>query len=312
MVPVEGTPFRTQMMDDSPDMTRVQARASASAQMLDAAFPALEDPTERVIVPARRRLKLRHLRRDWAVIRVLAARDFKLKYQQSVLGPIWLIVQPLALLAAFLVAFRGLGNVQVNNEPYVVFTLAGLSAWSFFQASMTIGTASVITNFQYVRFTPCPRTAFPLAATLASLPSFGVVALAAVVGSAATGHLTARVLLLPLALVWLLLLTAAVIGITSSLAVRYRDVISALPLVLQVGVFLAPVGYSLASLSPTIRHLVELNPLTGVIETLRWIILGGYDPLLAPILIAAVLTVVLAIAGWRIFTRLETTMADEI
>lgn len=300
-------------MDDSPDMTRAGVRAPASTQTLAVEFPvALEDPTERVIVPAKRRVKFSHLRRDWPVIRVLAGRDFKLKYQQSVLGPIWLIIQPLALLAAFLVAFRGLGNVQVNNEPYVVFALCGLSAWSFFQASMTIGTASVITNFQYVRFTPCPRTAFPIAGTLASLPSFGVVALAAVVGSAATGHLTVRVLLLPVALAWLLLLTASVIGITSALAVRYRDVISALPLVLQVGVFLAPVGYSLSSLSPTIRHLVELNPLTGVIETLRWIILGGYDPLLVPVLIAVVLTVVLAFAGWRIFSRLETTMADEI
>ena len=75
--------------------------------------------------------------------------------------------------AAFLVAFRGLGNVQTSGVPYVVFTLVGLSAWSFFQASMTIGTASVITNVAYVRFTPCPRPAFPLAAIIASLPSFG-------------------------------------------------------------------------------------------------------------------------------------------
>lgn len=293
-------------------MIRVQARPSVSAPPLAAALPALEDPTERLIIPAKRRLKLRRLPRDWAVIQVLAARDFKLKYQQSALGPVWLIIQPLALLAAFLVAFRRLGGVQVSGEPYVVFTLVGLSAWSFFQAAMMIGTASVITNLQYVRYTPCPRTAFPLAATLASLPSFGVVAVAAVVGSAATGHLSVRVLLLPLGLAWLLLLTAGVIGITSALAVRYRDVISVLPLALQVGVFVAPVGYSLASLSPNVRALVELNPLTGVIEALRWIILGAYEPLLAPILIAAALTVLITIGGWRIFSRLETTMADEI
>lgn len=263
-------------------------------------------------MPAKRRLKLRHLPRQWEVVRVLAARDFKLKYQQSLLGPLWLIFQPLALLGAFLVAFKGLGNVRTSNEPYVVFTLVGLSVWSFFQASMTIGTASVITNLNYVRYTPCPRPAFPLAATLASLPSCAVVALAAIVGAVVTGHLSPRIVLLPIGLVWLFVLTAGVVGISAALAVRYRDVIQALPFLLQVGVFVVPVGYSLAGLSPVVRTIVELNPLTGLIEAWRWMILACYDPRLAPIAISLALTGALAIAGWRIFSRLETTMADEI
>jgi lipopolysaccharide transport system permease protein len=246
------------------------------------------------------------------VIRVLAARDFKLKYQQSVFGPLWLVFQPAALLAAFLVAFRGLGNVSAVHEPYVVFALVGLSAWSFFQASMTIGTASVITNVNFVRFTPCPRPAFPIAAIIASLPSFALVASAAIVGAVVTDHLSVHVVLLPLGLLWLLLLTAAIVAVTSCLAVKYRDVISALPVLLQVGVFIVPVGYSLASLSPVVRHIVELNPLTGLIEALRWMVISGYPPSPAPIAISAVLTLGLAVVGWEVFSRLETTMADEI
>lgn len=293
-------------------MTRLPAHLDASGRMDEDRLPPLEDPSEHIIVATKRRLKLRQLPRDLPVIRVLAARDFKLKYQQSLLGPLWLIVQPLALLAAFLIAFKGLGNVRTSNEPYVVFTLVGLSAWSFFQAAMTIGTSSVITNLQYVRYTPCPRTAFPLAATIASLPSFAVVAAAAIIGALVTGHLSPRVVLLPIGLLWLLVLTAATVGITSSVAVRYRDVISALPLLLQVGVFVVPVGYSLAGLSPVIQHIVELNPLTGLIEAWRWMLLSGYQPLIAPILISVAVTCILAVAGWRVFSRLETTMADEI
>src|SRR3954454_13537402 len=120
----------------------------------------LELPTERVIVPVKRRLRLRDLIREAAVIRVLAARDFKVKYKQSALGPAWLVFQPMALLLAFFVAFRNLTNIESSGVPYLLFTLVGLTVWSFFQAAMTIGAASIITNVAFVRYTPCPRPAF--------------------------------------------------------------------------------------------------------------------------------------------------------
>ena len=290
-------------VEASPAQTR--DRAGARAGYLHAA-------PERVIVPARRRLRARDLPGEVSVIRVLAARDFKVKYKQSLLGPLWLIFQPLALLAAFLVAFRQLANVQTSEVPYAVFTLVGLSAWSFFQASMTIGTASLITNVAYVRFTPCPRPAFPLATIIASLPSFAVTAAGALVAAAVSGHLSPRVVLLPAGLAWLLVLTAGVVGIAASLAVRYRDILSALPFVLQLGLFVTPIGYSLAGLSPAVRLLVELNPLTGLIEAWRWMMLSGYYPSFGPIAVSVVATPVIAVCSWLIFSRLETTMADEI
>ncbi len=197
---------------------------------------------------------------------MLASRDFKVEYKQSIFGPLWLILQPLALLLAFVVAFRWLGNVHSSNVPYAVFAMVGLVAWAFFQAAMTIGTPSMLSNVNFVRYTPCPRAAFLASAIIASIPSFGVTAAAAIIGAAISGHLSPRVILLPLALVWLLMLTAGILLILASLAVRYRDVISGLPFVLQLGTFLAPIGYPLAGLSPGLRHLVELNPLTGLIE----------------------------------------------
>jgi ABC-type polysaccharide/polyol phosphate export permease len=272
----------------------------------------LEWPVERVIVPAKRRLKLRDVYGHAAFIRVLATRDFKVKYKQSLLGPLWLVFQPLALLAAFLVAFKGLGKVQSSGVPYVVFSLVGLSVWAFFQASMTIGAAAIISNANFVRYTPSPRPAFPLAGMIASLPSFGVTAAGAVVAAVATGHLSPRIVLLPLGLLWLMALTSGLVGIASALAVRYRDMISALPFLLQIGVFFAPVGYSLAALSPAMRKLVELNPLTGVIEACRWIMLSGYHASVTPIAISLCATVLVCVAGWLVFSRLETTMADEI
>jgi lipopolysaccharide transport system permease protein len=171
---------------------------------------------------------------------------------------------------------------------------------------------SLISNTNLVRFTPCPRPAFPLAAIIASLPSFGVTAVGAIIGALATGYLSPRVVLLPLCLAWLLLLTAAVVGIGAALAVRYRDMISALPFLLQIGIFFAPVGYSLTGLSPAVRKVVELNPLTGVIESVRWTMLSGYRPSVGAVGIAGVITIVLVVVAWFVFSRFETSMADEI
>lgn len=271
----------------------------------------LESPTVRVIKPVKRRLSVMDLWRGRQVIGVIAARDFKVKYKQSLLGPLWLLFQPLALLIAFFIAFRNLANVQ-PGIPYSVFALVGLSAWAFFQASMTIGTASIVGNITLVRFTPCPRFAFPIAGLIASLPAWGVTILGAVVAGAVTGTLSPRIVLLPLGLLWLFLLTAGVVAFASTLTVRYRDILAATPFLLQVGLFLAPVGYPLSQLGPVARQLVELNPLTGVIEAWRWMTVSGYSVSLHVIGFSLLMTAVVLVLGWRTFTRLETTIGDEI
>lgn len=271
----------------------------------------LELPVVRIIKPVKRRLKPLDVWRGSEVIRVMAARDFKVKYKQSLLGPAWLIFQPLALLGAFFIAFRNLANVQ-PGIPYSVFALVGLSAWAFFQASMTIGSASLITNAMLVRLTPAPRFAFPIAGIIASLPSWGITTAAAVVAAAVTGTLSPRALLLPLGLAWATLLTAGFVALSASFAVRYRDILSAMPFLLQVGLFLAPVGYPLHKLGPTVRHLVELNPLTGLIEAWRWMLVSNYHVEFRVVAFSLVVTAVVVVTGWRTFTRLETTMADEL
>jgi lipopolysaccharide transport system permease protein len=271
----------------------------------------LELPVVRVLKPVKRRLKLVDVWHGAQVIQVMAGRDFKVKYKQSLLGPLWLLFQPLALLAAFFIAFRNLANVQ-PGIPYSVFALVGLSVWAFFQASMTIGTSSLISNITLVRFTACPRFAFPIAGIIASLPACAVTTAGALVAAVVTGRLSPRVLLLPLGLAWLFLLTAGLVALAAAFTVRYRDILSAMPFLLQVGLFLAPVGYPLSQLGSPVRQIVELNPLTGLVEAWRWIIVSGYHVAPRTITFSLVMTAVVVVGGWRTFTRLETTMADEI
>jgi lipopolysaccharide transport system permease protein len=266
----------------------------------------------RIIVPSKRRLRIASIPGILPVVRVIAARDLKVKYKQSLLGPLWLIFQPMALLVAFLVAFRGIGHVETPNVPYAVYALAGLSIWAYFIAAMTIGTDSVVSSEVLVRYTSCPRLAFPLAALVASLPSFCVVAPVAIAAAALTGTLSVRILLLPLVLGWLFLFTAGIVGVTASACVKYRDVRVALPFLLQLGTFLTPVGYSLGSLAPGLRGVVDANPMTGLIETTRWIMLSSYRPAVGAILLSVGATAVIVTVGWLVFARSETTMADDI
>jgi lipopolysaccharide transport system permease protein len=283
-----------------------------TVDLSETTLPAVGDVPVQTIRPARRRIKLRQLIEQRQIISVLAGRDLKVKYKQSLLGPLWLVFQPLALLAGFVVGFSRIANVQTAGVPYAVFALAGLTVWSFFQASATIGSASVVSNIQFVRYTPCPRIAFPPAAIIASMPTFLVTALGAIIAAAVSGDLSPRAFLVPLVACWLVLLTLGFVWVTSSLTVRYRDINSALPFLLQVGMFLAPVGYSIESLNTKAQAVIGLNPLTGVIETTRWVLISGYHPLITPIVVSAAITVVVVIGGWRLFSRLETTMADDI
>jgi lipopolysaccharide transport system permease protein len=124
--------------------------------------------------------------------------------------------------------------------------------------------------------------------------------------------LSARILLLPFVLAWLLLLTVGAVALLSSLTVRYRDINSVLPFLLQVAVFLAPIGYPLGKLPATANTLVILNPITGVTEAMRWVMISGYEFAAKPICISLVVTPLIAFIGWRVFTRIETVMADDI
>jgi lipopolysaccharide transport system permease protein len=272
----------------------------------------LVDDTTRVLAPVKRRLRLRDILGSRSVVRVLSARDFKVKYKQSVLGPVWLVFQPLALLLGFIVAFKGLGNVNTDGVPYPLFALCGLSAWSFFQAALNMGAPAIISNAPLMRFTPCPRVAPLMSAMISSLPSFAVTVGASLVWSAAAGDLSVRAFLLPLALLWLLVLTFGAIAFCAAVATHYRDMISALPFLLQVGTFLAPVGYSLHHLTNDLRIIVEINPISGVIEVTRWLIVAGYRPSMLAIYISAVATLVVFAAGWLVFSRMEPTFSDVI
>jgi lipopolysaccharide transport system permease protein len=271
------------------------------------------DPGVEVLVqPVRSRIRLRDLPQMRAVIGVLAMRDFKAKFKQSALGPVWIVLQPLLLLVAFLIGFHSVADVGTEGVPFIAFVLTALGAWTYFQSALGMGAMSLLSNVQLLRRTACPRVAFPIATLIANLPAMLVPLTAALVVSAALGRLSVRVLLLGPGVLWLALVAAGSAGLASALTVRYRDLVAVLPIILQMGMFVSPVGYSVSDLPRLARTVVEINPLSGVIEMWRWAILSTGPPDVITVILSGASTVVLVVAGWLVFTRSEPTMADVV
>ena len=153
--------------------------------------------------------------------------------------------------------------------------------------------------------------ALPLATLISNLPSFLITFLAALIAAGALGYASIEWFVLPLLFAWLVLLVAAGALFLSALSVRARDVLSVMPFLLQVGLFLSPVAYGTSQVSPIARALISVNPLTGLIDAWRWGLLG-IAPSLTAVGISLGLTGAGAIVAWWFFVRFEIRMADDI
>ncbi len=258
-----------------------------------------------------------HYWRDlWAyreLLFFLAWRDVKVRYKQAVLGAVWALLQPIVTMVLFTFVFGRLAHMPAGNVPYPLLVLAGLLPWQLFSAAFGGSSGSLLSNAHLISKVYFPRIVVPLSALAVALIDFAIVlglysALAAWFGVAPTW----RVLLLPV-LIFVALAIAFGAGLwLTALTVKYRDFRFLVPFLLQVGVFITPVGFRTDNL-PNWRELLALNPLTGVIDGFRWCLLAG-DFKLEPRLLAISLVVatVLVVTGLWYFRRSERTFADTI
>jgi lipopolysaccharide transport system permease protein len=267
-------------------------------------------PAPRVYRPVKRRVRFTDLWTSLRVARMIGLRDLKVKYKQAALGPLWLLIGPLGMLVAITIAFSGVTDVDTGGIPYLLFALTGLTVWTFIQLSATLGAQSIVGNASLVRRSPMPRVALVTGSMIGNFPPVAVMFLLALIGSIVTGHLPVQALLLPLLIAWLITFTLSLSLAVGALTARFRDVGSMLPLIIQAGIFVTPVGYSLKGSPANIHILLTLNPVSGLIEAFRWAMLDLPDPQWSAVLIAAIWTVVLGIVGWRVFTRMEVEFAD--
>jgi lipopolysaccharide transport system permease protein len=265
----------------------------------------------RVTQSVRRRVRLRDIWTSLPVGWMLGRRDVKIKYKQSALGPLWLVLQPLGMLLAITLAFSKVTNVDTGDVPYVVFALVGLAVWTYVQMTITVSPQVLQSNQQVVRRSPCPRLAFVTGTLISVLPPLSVVLVAAFAAAAISGHLGIEALAMPVLIVWLVVLSWGFTLLVTAIGGRFRDAVALAPVVVQAGIFFTPVGYPLSAVPGSFAKVIALNPVSGVIEAWRWSLLGVAPDGFA-VAVALVATVVVAVLGWYVFGRMETRFSDYV
>ncbi len=260
------------------------------------------------------------LREVWAyreLLFFLVWRDLKVRYRQTALGVLWVVLQPVLSMVVFSLLFGGLLKVPSGGVPYPIFAYAALLPWNYFAASFNRSSASLVGSAHLITKVYFPRLVIPISGVLSGLVDFAV-AFIVLIGMMAFYSITPTpaVVLLP-AFILLAMVTALGFGLwLSALNVRYRDINYLIPYLVQVGMYLTPVIYGSSLIPERFRFLLALNPMTGVVEGFRWALLGNHladaqpPGALFPVSIGIALAIL--VSGAIFFRRTERTFADII
>ena len=242
----------------------------------------------------------------------LVWRDIKVLYAQTVLGFSWAILNPLVQIIIFSVIFGKVANISTDGIPYVLFSTVAIIPWTYMSESMNASSQSLVSGQNLLGKVYFPRVIFPLTSVLAKLVDFSI-SLMLVVAVMFYYQIspTRNLVYLPL-LVLLMMVIPTGIGLWfSALAIRYRDVKFAMPFVIRMLIYSAPILYPLSAIPEQYRFLYSLNPIVAVIEGYRASLLGMPMPW-ESILPGSLVAVLVLIFGAIYFRRMERVFVDVI
>ena len=244
----------------------------------------------------------------------LAWRDILVRYKQTTLGIAWALIRPLLTMLVFTIVFSKLAKLPSGNIPYPLLILAAMLPWQFFASAVSESGNSLISNANMISKIYFPRLVIPTAAVIVSFVDFiisGLLILAMMLWYGFTPDW--RLLSLPL-LMLLVFLTALGAGLwIAALTVKYRDFRYITPFIVQMGLYVSPVGFSSTIVPEQWRLLYSINPMVGIIDGFRWALLAGQTPLYWPgLLLSLAVTLVVLISGTIYFRKTERSFADLI
>ena len=264
-------------------------------------------------------LKLGELWRYRDLIMLFVYRDFVSVYKQTLLGPLWHIIQPLLTTLVFTVVFGNIAQLSTEGLPPVLFYMAGITIWNYFATCLIKTSNTFVSNAAIFGKVYFPRLAVPVSNVIAALFSFGVQFLL-FLGFYAyfylfldfRPNLNIYVLLLPLYVLLMAVLSLGLGIIISALTTKYRDFTHLVAFGVQLLMYASPVIYPLSSISEKYRILFLLNPITPIIEGFKYSFLGEglfSWPLLA---YSCISTVLIFLLGVLLFNRIEKTFMDTV
>jgi lipopolysaccharide transport system permease protein len=271
---------------------------------------------ELIIEPGR---TARHYCRDlWQyreLFQVLAWRDISVRYKQTVIGAAWALIRPFLTMVVFTVVFGKLANLPSDGAaPYALMVFAGMLPWSFFAAAVADASSSLVGNANLISKVYFPRLIVPIAAAMTAFVDF-LISFAILVALMVWYQFMPswQILLLPVFAGIAFMASLGVGAWITALNVKYRDFRYVIPFMVQLSLFISPVGFSSSIIPDQWRLVYSLNPMVGVIDGFRWCLLGGESQLYLPGLLLSVgITSFFMWLGIGQFRKMEKSFADLI
>lgn len=252
------------------------------------------------------------------MIALMVRRDIVATFKQTILGPVWYLIQPVISSVVFTVIFSGIGKIPTNGIPPFLFYLSGNLVWYYFSACLTSSSNTFRANaslFQRVYF---PRLAVPLSQSIVNLWTFGIQALIFAgfylyfFWSGAPIAPSYRVIIIPFLILQCALLGLGVGCLISAMTTRYRDLQIAVAPMIQLWMYASCVIFPRSSVPEHLQWLMTLNPVVPIVETFRFALMGQGQVEIYQWLSSLVITLALLVLGLVEFNRAERTMADTI
>ena len=249
-------------------------------------------------------------------------RSFKTAYKQTVLGPLWFIITPVLSVIVYVAVFGGIANIPTDGIPPILFYLLGISLWSYFASCLTATSNSFVENADIFGKVYFPRIIMPLVAVTVQLLYFFIQLLiflafyayyAAFPPEGVVLHIHWQVLLFPLLLLMLALMAVGVGMMVSSLTTKYRDIQMVFAKVISLWVYITPVIYPLSFVTNERLHLLmSLNPITPIIEAVKFSLLGAGEFSWAWLGYSAVMTAIVVVLGLALFNKVQKSFMDTV
>ncbi len=243
----------------------------------------------------------------------LAWRDILVRYKQTLIGITWSILRPLLTMVIFTIVFGQLAKMPTEGVPYPILVYAAMLPWHFFSSTLSEGGNSLLNNSAMISKVYFPRIIIPSTAMIVSLIDFiisFVILLLLMIWY--THPPSLKLLSIPLFMTLAILVSLGVTFIISALNVKYRDFRYVLPFILQLGLYISPVGFSSTVIPDRWRLLYSINPMVGVIDGFRWAILGNTPLYLPGFCLSITVACCLFLFGFKFFRNMEREFADVI
>jgi len=249
---------------------------------------------------------------------LLVYRDFVSLYKQTILGPIWFLIQPVMTTLVFTLVFKNIAGISTDGLPAILFYLAGITCWSYFSDSLTKTSETFSSNANLFGKVYFPRVIVPLSIVVSNLLKFGIqfaLLVVFIVYYKLCGYeisVNAVALCFPLLVLLMALIGLGLGMIISSLTTKYRDLRFLLQFAIQLAMYATPVIYPASTLPGKYQWLIQLNPLTPILEAFRYGFLGAGQFSVLQLAYSAACATVVLLFGTMIFNRVEKTFMDTV